>query len=181
MVVCSSMTACALTAGDCPSVTPSPEAPALTTTNSIAPSSSTSTTETSTSTGGHAITSTSIATDMGAEDNPQGASGSTALVGGVVGVLSGGALVVVLVLVVVLCVKRSRRKLMWQAGITNVLYGGGHKEKECVSNQTYSYSLSFPAGGGPHNINYTIFLDAGEIDTYNYSVPVDAVVSNPYI
>ena len=44
------------------------------------------------------------------------------------GVLSGGALVVVLVLVVVLCVKRSRRKLMRQEGVTNVLYGGGHKE-----------------------------------------------------
>ena len=131
MVACSSITACALTAGDSPSVTPSPEATAPTTTNSIAPSSSSSTRETSTSTGGHATTSTPTATDMGAEDSPkqrQGASGSTALVGGVVGVMSGGALVVVLVLVLVLCVKRTRRKLVRQEGITNVLYGGGHME-----------------------------------------------------
>ena len=132
MIACTSITACALTAGDSPSVTPSPEATAPITTNSIAPSSSSSTRETSTSTVGHPTTSIPTAADIGAEDSPQqsqGASGSTVLVGGVVGVLSGGALVLVLVLVlVILCVKRSRRKLVQQEGITNVLYGGGHME-----------------------------------------------------
>ena len=53
---------------------------------------------------------------------------STALVGGVIGVISGGALVVVLVLVVILCVKKSRRKRVQQQGVTNVLYEGEHME-----------------------------------------------------
>ena len=56
---------------------------------------------------------------------------------------------------------------------------GTWKVNVLVIRPTHARSLSFPAGSSPHNDNYTVFLDAGDKDAY--SIPVDAVPSNPYI
>ena len=96
------------------------------------------------------------------------------------GVMSGGALVVVLVLVVVLCVKRSRRKLVRQEGITNVLYGGEYMENSCVSIQTrYLFSCHAFTAGGSCNNDHTIVLKAGDKDVYY--TPVNAIPTNTLI
>ena len=94
--------------------------------------------------------------------------------------MSGGALVVVVVLVLVLCVKRSRRKLVRHEGITNVLYGGRHMENSCVSIQTrYSFSCHTFTAGGSSNNDHTIVLKAGDKDVYY--TPVNAIPTNTLI
>ena len=97
------------------------------------------------------------------------------------GVMSGGALVVVLVLVlVVLCVKRSRRKPVWHEGVTNVLYGGEYMENSCVSIQTrYSLSCHIFTAGGSSNNDHTIVLKTGDKDVYY--TPVNAIPTNTLI